>query len=129
MSRIGRMSTPVIALLAALTAGCVSYYPVETTPEGILSTIGSGDVVRMTTRDRGAIEMRVWSVSDEHVRGKVEPEQELVDVRLDLIESLEIERPDLKKAMLRILLPAVVGVALLCKHQDCESHSILTATF
>lgn len=126
-AKLGRLS---LLLVGALAAGCVSFYPVETTPEAILRTVHSGDTVRMTTREREELEMRVWTVGDEYIRGDTGGgPSALRAVRLDLIESIEIEQPNLKKAMLAILLPALIGIAVICHNQGCESSWGLSTSY
>jgi len=116
--------------LAFACAGCVSFVTVETTPEAMLETIRPADKVRVTLRDGSELMLSVRSVGDEFLRGRAVDASaaELVDVRLDRIAALEVERPNLKKAMLTILLPAVIGVAAICHNRGCESSSILIAT-
>jgi len=129
----------VLVAAAGLLAGCVSFDAVETTPEGIVGAIEPGDTVRLTTRD-GAdpilreptldeLTLQVRSVTDSEIRGRREGgSPELVSVRFDRIESLEVERANLKKAMLTTLVPAVLAAIIVCNHQDCETRSVLTAT-
>lgn len=111
-------------------AGCASFQAVETTPEAILATINPADTVHVTLRDGREITLGVRSVSDEFLRGQpaAPPDAIPVEIRLDRIAALEVERPNLRKAMLTIFLPAVVGVAVICSHQDCRQESFLVAT-
>jgi len=120
----------VLTLACATSGGCVSFEAVETTPESMLATIHPADVVRATLRDGQILTLRVRTLSDEFLRGQPVDDSEagLVDIRLDRIAALELERPNLRKAMLTIFLPAVVGVAVICRHQDCRKQSVLIAT-
>jgi hypothetical protein len=121
---------PVLAAaLLSTTTGCISLSPVESTPEGITAAVAPGDTVRMTTRNRGEIVMRVQIVTDYDLRGRIEDGSGAFEsVRYDRIDAISVERLNMKKAMLTTLVPAVIGAVIVCNHSDCESRSVLTAT-
>lgn len=120
-----------LALLAfaALIAGCVSLYPVEPTPEGILRSVAPGDTVKIATRDGSEMTLQVRLVTDFDISGRLRDgeAQETVRVPYDRIETMDLERPNVKKAMLTTLLPAVIGAVILCNNTDCTTRSVLTA--
>jgi hypothetical protein len=118
----------LVAACAAL-AGCVSFYPLETTPEGIIDGVRPGDVVRLATRDRGEIVMRVRLITQSELEGRVEDGSDTFErVRFDRIESIDIERLNLKKAMLTTFVPAVIAAVIACNNTGCQTRSIVTAT-
>lgn len=117
-------------VLLALLSACASFYPVEATPEGIARNVAPGDTVRLQTRDEDEMHMLVISVNDYALRGRVDArgDREAL-VPFDRIEGLEVERLNMRKALLRIVLPVVAGAAIICNNTDCSTHGIVQATF
>lgn len=129
LSRARRSLT--LAALGACLAGCASFHPVERTPEGILDAVKPGDTIRIRTRQQEELEMLVWTVSESEVRGRLDggDSEELRSVRFDRIQTIDVERLDLKKAMLSTFVPVVVGAIIFCNNEDCETRSAVTADF
>jgi hypothetical protein len=122
---------PFGAILFAALSGCATYYPVETTPEAITRTIAPGDTVRLKTRDdEDNMQLLVIGIDDYSLHGRIDasPDHEAL-VPFDRIEDLEIERLNMRKALLRIVLPVVVGAAIVCNNTDCSTHGIIGATY
>jgi hypothetical protein len=123
----------VRGLLALALAGCLwscaTFHPIETTPEAILESIAPADTVRITTRNGEEVVLRVRSVTRSHVTGRVrDMPAELLQIRLDQMQTIELERPDLRKAMLTTFVPAVIAAVIICNQQDCETRTTFTAT-
>ncbi|HEU4617753.1 MAG TPA: hypothetical protein VFV10_06900 [Gammaproteobacteria bacterium] len=122
---------PLVAVIFGGLAGCATYYPVETTPEAITRTVLPGDTVRVTTRDdRGEMQLLVIGLNDYSLHGRIDAsaDHEAL-VQYDRIEGLEVERLDMRKALLRIVLPVVVGAAIVCHNTDCSTHGLIGATY
>lgn len=119
----------IAAVLGAGLTGCASFHTVERTPEGILGTVKPGDTVRIRTRRREEMTLLVWMVSESHVRGRLDggDSEEVRRVRFDRIETIEVERLNLKKAMLTTLVPVIVGAIIFCNNEECRTRSAVTA--
>jgi hypothetical protein len=115
--------------LSAL-GGCATYYPVETTPEAITRTVEPGDTVRVTTRDADDMQLLVIGLDDYSLHGHIDgsADREAL-VSYDRIEDLEVERLNMRKALLRIVLPVVVGAAIVCNNTDCSTRGFVGATY
>ena len=122
------MKRTVVTLLCSVLVGCTSFYPVETTPGAFVRDLQPGDTVKLTTRDREEFTLRVLFVTDAEIKGRLKDSGQALDVRFDRIEALEVEQLNLKKALLTTFLPAVIAVAIACRSQDCDTHTILTTT-
>jgi hypothetical protein len=126
-----KLFLPFGLVVLAPLGGCATYYPVETTPEAITRTVAPGDTVRLTTRDDGAgMQLLVIGVNDYSLHGRIDAsEDHEALVSFDRIENLEVERLNMRKALLRIVLPVVVGAAIVCNNTDCSTHGLVGATY
>jgi len=128
-----RMTLRVLVLIcaaAAATSGCASFYPVESTPEGITRNIAPGDTVRALTREHGEVTLLVMAVNDYEMRGRVDKDPEdVLRIRFDSIELLEIERLSMKRALLTVVLPVVVGAIVACNNDDCSTRGVVDGRF
>jgi hypothetical protein len=125
----GALSFGLVA--CAGLGGCATYYPVETTPEAITRTVEPGDTVRLTTRDdEDGMQLLVIGVNDHSLHGRIDAsaDREAL-VSFDRIEELEVERLNMRKALLRIVLPVVVGTAIVCNNTDCSTRGLVGATY
>ena len=123
-----RAAVTLTAVLAMACSGCASFYGVETTPEGITRNIEPGDTVRITTRELGEVRLLVMAVSDYQLRGRVDGDvDDVVWVSFDRIETLEIQRLNMRKALLSVVLPVVIGAIVVCNNSDCRTDSVLGA--
>jgi hypothetical protein len=126
------IKAPRVRGLLALALGgclwsCATFHPVETTPEAILASIAPADTVRITTRVGDEVILLVRSVTRFHVTGRArETPAELLEIGLDQMQTIEVERPDLRKAMLTTFVPAVIAAVIICNHQDCETRTTVT---
>ncbi|HEX7080644.1 MAG TPA: hypothetical protein VF329_06495 [Gammaproteobacteria bacterium] len=121
---------PVVAAALLCAAGCASFYPVETTPEAITGTIQPGDTVRVRTRDREELVLLVTAINDYRLRGRVDGNpQDVRSLGFDGIERLEIERLNMRRALLTVVLPVVAGAIIACNNGDCRTDSVLDARF
>lgn len=123
------MAALLLLALALGSSGCASFYPIETTPEGITANVEPGDTVRVTTRDLGEVMLLVTAVSDYRIRGRVDGNpDEAVWLRFDRIDGLEIQRLSMRKALLSIVLPVVIGAIVICNNTDCRTDGVVDAT-
>lgn len=127
----GKLFLPLGVVAFAALGGCATYYPVETTPEAITRNVSPGDTVRLTTRDDEAdMELLVIGVNDYSLHGRIDAsaDHEAL-VSFDRIEDLEVERLNMRKALVRIVLPVVVGAAIVCNKTDCSTHGGVGVTY
>ncbi|MBN1238399.1 MAG: hypothetical protein JXB36_07845 [Gammaproteobacteria bacterium] len=118
----------VLVLLTLASSGCASFYPVETTPEGITRNVGPGDTVRVTTRELGEVRLLVTAISDYELRGRIEGDpDDVVWLRFDRIDLLEIQRLNMRKALLGVVLPVVIGAIVICNNSDCRTDGVIDA--
>ena len=118
----------VLVLLTLASSGCASFYPVETTPEGITRNVEPGDTVRVTTRELGEVRLLVTAISDYELRGRIEGDAaNVVWLRFDRIDLLEIQRLNMRKALLGVVLPVVIGAIIICNNSDCRTDGVLDA--
>jgi hypothetical protein len=131
IARAARVLLPFGLVVLAALGGCATYYPVETTPEAITRTVEPGDTVRLTTRDdEQGMQLLVIGVNDYSLHGRIDArEDHEARVSFDRIEDLEVERLNMRKALLRIVLPVIVGAAIVCNHSDCSTHGLVGATY
>jgi hypothetical protein len=117
--------------LCGCLEGCATFYPVETTPEVILESIAPGDTVRITTHDGEELLVLVRLATGFQITGRPKdmPAADVLQIGLEEIGTLEVERPNLRKAMLTTLVPAVIAAVIACNHQDCETDAAVIATF
>ncbi len=120
------------AAWAALTAvaigvsGCAAYHPVETTPEGIQRSVEPGDTVRGITRQQDEFRLLVTAIDDREMRGRPNGDRaETRELRFDLIESLAVQRPSMRRTLLVVVLPVVAGIVIACSIDDCRTGSTL----
>jgi hypothetical protein len=57
------------------------------------------------------------------------PASDVLQIGLERIETLEVERPNLRKAMLTTFVPAVIAAIVVCNQSGCETDAALIATF
>jgi len=117
---------PVLAL-AAVLPGCATYQPVETTPEGIVRYVSPGDSVRVTTRDENEVRFLVTYVDDAEIAGRVDDDGEAIRLPFDAIRRLEIHRFSMRRTLLGVVLPVVVGAVIVCNNDDCRTDSVVDA--
>jgi hypothetical protein len=119
-----------LALCGYLEA-CATFYPVETTPEAILESVAPGDTVRITTLDGEELTVLVRTTTGFQVTGRAKdmPASDVLQIGLERIETLEVERPNLRKAMLTTFVPAVIAAIVVCNQSDCETDAAVIATF
>jgi hypothetical protein len=117
--------------LCSYLEGCATFYPVETTPEAISESVAPGDTVRITTPDGEELTMLVRSTTGFKITGRLKdmPASDVLQIGLTRIETLEVERPNLRKAMLTTFVPAVIAAIVVCNHSDCETDVAVIATF
>jgi hypothetical protein len=117
--------------LCGCLEGCATFYPVETAPEVILESIAPGDTVRITTRDGQELLVLVRLVTGFQITGRPKdmPAADVLQIGLERVETLEVERPNLRKAMLSTLVPAVLAAVIVCDRSDCETDATVIATF
>jgi hypothetical protein len=117
--------------LCGYLEGCATFYPVETTPEAIFESVAPGDTVRITTRDGEELTVLVRSTTGFQITGRVKdmPASDVLEIGLERIETLEVERPNLRKAMLTTFVPAVIAAIVVCNQSDCETDAAVIATF
>jgi hypothetical protein len=107
-----RLRLPLLTVLAVAFAlsGCASFYAVETTPEAITRMIQPGDTVRVMTREQGEMKLLVTAISDFELRGRIDGDADnVVWLRFDHIQFLEIQQLNMRKALLTVVLPVVIG--------------------
>jgi hypothetical protein len=116
--------------LSSFLAACSTFHPVEATPDGILESVAPGDTVRITTWDGTELKMVVLSATRAQVSGRIPAHDwESVRVPIEQIDTVAVERPNVKKAMLTTLVPAVIAAIIICNSQDCETDAAVIATF
>lgn len=132
MTRVrAKLHLPLGFIAFAALGGCATYYPVETTPEAITRTVSPGDTVRVTTRDdEDDMQLLVIGVNDYSLHGRVDAsaDHEAL-VSFDRIEDLEVQRLNMRKALIRIVLPVVVGAAIVCNNTDCSTRGGVGVTY
>jgi len=116
-----------VAALAAVLSGCATYQPIETTPEGIVGHVAPGDSVRVLTRDANEVRFLVTYVDDAEIRGRGDDDGEPVRLSFDAISRLEIHRFSMRRTLLGVVLPVVVGAVIACNHDDCRTESVIDA--
>ena len=131
-----RFNPPKVRLLLTLALcgyleGCATFYPVETAPEAISESVMPGDTVRITTRDGEELTVLVRSTTGFQITGRVKdmPASDVLQIGLERIETLEVERPNLRKAMLTTFVPVVIAAIVVCNRSDCETDAAVIATF
>src|SRR5690606_6191273 len=118
---------PLLAL-ALLSSGCTSFHTIETTPEGITRNIEPGDTVRVMTRELGEVRMLVTAINDYELRGRVDGDaDDVVWLSFDRIERLEIQQLSMRKALLGVVLPVVIGAIVICNNSDCRTDGVVDA--
>ncbi len=117
---------PVLAL-AAVLSGCATYQPIETTPEAIAGHVAPGDSVRVVTRDENELRFLVTYVDDAEIAGRVDGDGEPVRLSFDAIRRLEIHRFSMRRTLLGVVLPVVVGAVIVCNNDDCRTRSVVDA--
>ena len=118
----------MLLAMAVAASGCASFHSVETTPEGITRNIEPGDTVRVTTRELGEVRLLVTAINDHEMRGRINGHaDEVMWLRFDRIELLEIQRLNMRKALLSVVLPVVVGAIIVCNNNDCRTDGVLDA--
>jgi hypothetical protein len=125
-----RFLIAVVAASALATSGCAAYYPVETSPATIRRSIEPGDTVRVAAGGDEELRLLVTAIDDRRMRGHVEGRGERsAQFELDAIESLEVERLSMRRALLTIVLPVVAGAIIACNVGDCRARSSLDARY
>jgi hypothetical protein len=131
-----RINPPKVRGLLTLAAcgylqGCATFYPVETTPEAISESVAPGDTVRITTTDGEEVTVLVRSTTGFQITGREKnmPASDVLQIGLERIETLEVERPNLRKAMLTTFVPAVIAAVVICSRSDCETDAAVIVTF
>jgi hypothetical protein len=111
--------------------GCATFYPVETTPEAISESVAPGDTVRITTLDGEELTVLVRTTTGFQIIGRLKdmPASDVLQIGLERIETLEVERANLRKAMLTTFVPAVIAAIVVCNQSDCETDATVIATF
>jgi hypothetical protein len=97
----------------------------------ILESINPGDTVRITTRDGEELLVLVRLVTGFQITGRPKdmPAGDVLQIGLEEIGTLEVEHPNLRKAMLTTLVPVVIAAVIACNHQDCETDAAVIVTF
>jgi hypothetical protein len=116
-------------ILGGNLLGCTSFHPVETTPEAIVRSIEPGDTVRIALRDGAEITALVLSLSESELRTRtVDRSAARLVIRFDRIDRLDVERLDMRRAVLTGVLPALIAMAVVCERQECRTHAVVTST-
>jgi hypothetical protein len=123
-----RHAAILTVLLCGMLVGCTSFHAVETTPEGIFATVEPGDTVRILMRDGSRMDLMVWSISYEEIRGRTQGRgSEVVRVRFDTIDTLQIERLSLRKTLLSTVVPVVLTAVLVCSRRECNTGAVVVS--
>ncbi|HEX6993442.1 MAG TPA: hypothetical protein VF339_04770 [Gammaproteobacteria bacterium] len=122
-----RLRTFAIAALAIVLSGCATYQPIETTPEGIAGHVAPGDSVRVITRDENELRFLVTYVDDAEISGRVDGDGAPVRLSFDAIRRIEIHRFSMRRTLLGVVLPVVVGALVVCNNDDCRTESVVDA--
>jgi hypothetical protein len=125
-----KLHLPLLMVLAVAftVSGCASFYAVETTPEAITRMIEPGDTVRVRTREQGEMKLLVTAISDFEMRGRVNGDADnIVWLRFDRIQLIEIQQLNMRKALLTVVLPVVISAIIVCNNSDCRTSSVLDA--
>ncbi len=124
------------ALVSSLL-GCMSFHSVEATPDGVMEMVLPGDTVRLTTISGDELELFVWLITQDEIRGRIKLRGrskgdnigEEVRVSLNRIAAIEVGRLDFKKTVLWTVIPTVVGMAIICARKGCDTSAALTVTY
>jgi hypothetical protein len=123
-----RLTLFLLLALAVGSSGCATFYSVETTPEGITRDIEPGDTVRVQTRELGEVKLLVMAINDYELRGRINGNADnVVWLRFDRIDVLEVQRLNMRKALLTVVLPVVVAAIIVCNNTNCRTNSVLNA--
>ncbi len=124
------------ALVSSLL-GCTSFHPVEATPDKVVELVLPGDTVRLTTISGDELVLFVWFVTQDEIRGRIKLRGRMkgdnigeeVRVSLNRIAAIEVGRLDFKKTVLWTVVPAVVGMAIICARKGCDTRATVTAIY
>jgi hypothetical protein len=117
----GLRALSLIFMLAA-AGGCASFYELEKTPEGITDGVRPGDTVRVTTEDLGRVRVLVMAINDYELRGRINGNaDDVVMLRYDHIDTIEVQHLNMRKALLSVVLPVVVGAIVVCNNTECRT--------
>jgi hypothetical protein len=80
------------------------------------------------TREQGEMKLLVTAISDFELRGRIDGDADnVVWLRFDRIQFLEIQQLNMRKALLTVVLPVVIGAIIVCNNSDCLTDSVLDA--
>jgi hypothetical protein len=123
--------TALLLSWLVLGAGCTSFHPVAPFPERIIEQVGPGDRVRV--RIEGETErstLRVASVGATVLRARARNETGPPHaIPYHRIESMEIERLNLRRTLLFTVVPVILGAVAVCQHQDCRTRAVLVGDY
>jgi hypothetical protein len=123
--------TALLLAWLVLGTGCTSFHPVAPSPERIVEQVGPGDRVRV--RIEGETErstLRVASVGATALRARARGGTGApLSIPYHRIESIELERLNLRRTLLFTVVPAILGAVAVCQHQDCRTQAVLVGEY